>query len=383
MQKRSCINLTKQEYRKAIDDVIYLCGCAVNGVLPEKKRTDEMNLEQLFKASQNHTLSAIAAYALGFAGIKDHAFEQAKAKAIRKEAVMEIDKEQLFQQMEEKGIWYMPLKGTVIKGLYPAVGMRQMADFDILFDKNYQTEVRDIMTGLGFSCEHFGKGSHDVYFKKPVSNFEMHTELFGEVHKGELFRYYRNINDRLVKDPENGYGYHLSANDFYIYIMAHEYKHFSNGGTGIRSLLDTYVIWQKLGKELDAAYIKAECTKLGISEFEQKNKQLSLHLFGDEALTDDDREMLEYIIFSGTYGTVQNSIENSVKKYGGGKKGKRNYILKNLFLPMREIKAYYPFFYRHKILLPGLFFYRIGKAVTVKRKQTFSKLKQLRKLRNK
>ena len=106
-------------------------------------------------------------------------------------------------------------------------------------------------------------------------------------------------------------------------------------------------------------------------------------MFGDEALTDDDREMLEYIIFSGTYGTVQNSIENSVKKYGGGKKGKRNYILKNLFLPMREIKAYYPFFYRHKILMPGLFFYRIGKAVTVKRKQTFSKLKQLRKLRNK
>ena len=152
----------------------------------------------------------------------------------------------------------------------------------------------------------------------------MHTELFGEVHKGELFRYYRNINDRLVKDPENGYGYHLSANDFYIYIMAHEYKHFSNGGTGIRSLLDTYVIWQKLGKELDAACIKAECTKLGISEFEQKNKQLSLHLFGDEALTDDDREMLEYIIFSGTYGTVQNSIENSVKKYGGGKKVKEN-----------------------------------------------------------
>ena len=93
--------MTKQEYRKAIDDVIYLCGCAVNGVLPEKKRTDEMNLEQLFKASQNHTLSAIAAYALGSAGIKDHAFEQAKAKAIRKEAVMEIDKEQLFQQMEE------------------------------------------------------------------------------------------------------------------------------------------------------------------------------------------------------------------------------------------------------------------------------------------
>ena len=209
----------------------------------------------------------------------------------------------------------------------------------------------------------------------------MHNALFGEYHKSELFNYYRSVKDRLIKDPDNNFGYHFSANDLYIYITAHEYKHYSRGGTGIRSLLDTYVIWQKLGDELNEDYIKAECTKLDISEFEQKNKQLALHLFVGEDLTAEDRQMLEYIVFSGTYGTIQHNIENNVLNYGGGKKGKRKFILKKLFMPWSEIKKHYPLVYRHKILLPGLFFYRLGRAVTVKRKVTLLKFKALKKIK--
>ena len=45
---------------------------------------------------------------------------------------------------------------------------------------------------------------------------------------------------------------------------------------------------------------------------------------------------------------------------------------------MDEIKAYHPFFYKHKILLPCLFFYRLGRAVTVSRKKTKAQLKILK-----
>ena len=69
---------------------------------------------------------------------------------------MDIDKARLFERMEKGQIWYMPLKGTVIKELYPSIGMRQMSDFDILFDKKYAENVREIMLDLGFTCEHFG-----------------------------------------------------------------------------------------------------------------------------------------------------------------------------------------------------------------------------------
>ena len=272
--------------------------------------------------------------------------------------------------MEQEKIRYAPLKGIIIKELYPSIGLRQMSDFDILFDSKYSQKVRDIMLELGFSCESFGKHNHDVYFKQPVSNFEMHTGLFSEMINVEIFYYYKDIKERLIKDEDNNFGYHFRNEDLYIYLTAHEYKHFSESGTGLRSVLDTFVFWQKYGSQLDKEYISAETEKLGISDFEQQNRLLALHLFGDGELTEQDREMLEYVIYSGTYGTLQNSIENSVKKNGGGKKGKRIYIINKLFLPLNIVKEVYPFYYKHKLLLPVLFFYRIGKALTIKRSIT-------------
>ncbi len=144
--------MTKEEYRKAIDDVIYMCTCTVNGESPDKERIDSLNLEHLYKAANKHNLSAIVGYSLESAGVFDNSFIQAKAKAIRKVAAMEIDKEMLFERFEQEKIWYLPLKGTVIKDLYPSIGLRQMADFDILFDRKYQEKVRDIFLELGFTC---------------------------------------------------------------------------------------------------------------------------------------------------------------------------------------------------------------------------------------
>ena len=370
--------MTKEEYRKAIDEVIYLSGCAVNGKAPDKERVASINLEHLYKAAYKHNLCAIVGYALESAGVFDHAFIQAKAKAIRKVTVMEIDKELLFERFEKEGIWYLPLKGTVIKDLYPSIGLRQMADFDILYDRVYQGKVKEIFSELGFACEHYGKGNHDVYFKNPVSNFEMHTALFGSNHKKEIYEYYRDVKRLMQKDDNNKYGYHLSTNDFYVYITAHEYKHYSGGGTGLRSLLDTYIIWKTLGDELDTEYIRTETNKLGITDFEQRNKQLAIDLFSRKDLSDEEQEMLDYIVYSGTYGNINHAVDNKVQKYGGGKKGKRKYIMSRLFLPMDEIKAYHPFFYRHKVLLPCLFFYRLGRAVTVSRKKTKAQLRIIR-----
>ena len=351
--------MTKEEYLRAINDVIYLASCVVNNKSPDKEKTEKMDLDQLYQAANKHMLTAIVGYALKSAGISSEKFHQAWAKSIRKVTAMDIDKDLLFQEMEKEKIWYMPLKGTVIKDLYPSIGLRQMSDFDI----------------------HFGKGNHDVYFKQPVSNFEMHTALFNETHKNEIYKYYRNVKMRLIKDKNNQYGYHLSNEDLYIYLTAHEYKHYAAGGTGLRSVLDTYVFWQKLADQLDTEYIATETEKLDIRNFEQQNRSLALHLFGNGELTEAEHEMLEYIIFSGTYGTLQHGIENKVKEYDNISKGKRLFIINKLFMSMEQVKAYYPFYYKHKILLPVLFFYRIGKALTVSRKKTKSTLKILKKLK--
>ena len=54
------------------------------------------------------------------------------------------------------------------------------------------------------------------------------------------------------------------------------------------------------------------------------------------------------------------------------------YVKDKLFLPLDIVKENYPFYYKHKALLPVLFFYRIGKAVTVRKGQTKKTLKILK-----
>ena len=374
--------MDKREYVKAIKDVIYLAYCGVNGREPSDTRVQKMDINAVYEAAKKHLLTAICAMALESAGVKDNNFTQAKGKAMRKNAQMDIDRAQLLKQLEAEKIWYMPLKGSVLKDYYPKYGMRQMSDNDILFDSTRAEDVKLIMEAMGFTTEHFGQGNHDVYHKKPVSNFEMHTEIVG--HNDEtIFEYYRNVKDRLIKDEDNDYGYHFSNDDFYIFMTAHEYKHYSNGGTGLRSVLDTYVYLTKFGDTLDMEYIEIECEKLGIADFEKKGRSLAMNLFGNKKLTDEDKKMLKYIVFSGTYGTIENSVKNKVASYGG-KLAKVKYLLGRLTVPTKKTdpryeiySSYYSWYYEKKYRLPLLFFYRIGRGFTVTRKKIINEMKIL------
>lgn len=350
--------MTREEYQAAVDNMIYLVSCAVKETIPDRERVESMLLTNLYTVADYHLLTSAVAFALESAGIFDPSFAQAKAKAIRKIALMDAEMAEIFSKMEEAGIWYMPLKGTVLKDYYPQFGMREMADHDILFDASRADDVKDIMIGMGYDVEHFGTSNHDCYFKEPVCNFEMHRALFGAGYDQTFQEYYHNIENRLVGD---GYEKHFTPEDFYIYMIAHEYKHYSIGGTGLRSLLDAYVYLQKV--KLNMAYVTVETERLGIAEFETSNHSLAQHLFSGEELTETEREMLKYILSSGTYGTFLHRVENKMRK---NQWGKIRYALSRFFVPMSKkneeyntLSSAYPVFYKYKILLPLLPFYRV------------------------
>ena len=370
--------MTSEEYRAAILDVAYLAACAVNDIAPEAARVETMDLDRLYKAADRHLLTGITAMALESAGIKNEAFTQAKGKAIRKVAAFDVERTAVLAKLEEAGIWYMPLKGSVLKELYPKIGMRQMADNDILYDASKTSEVRTIMERLGFSTDSaYGRSIHDHYFKPPVCNFEMHRFLFGAGHDEKLVGYYQDVKNRLILNEGSFCGFHFSDEDFYIYMLAHEYKHYSGGGTGLRSVLDTYVYLKRKDKALDWPYISGELEKLGISDFEAQNRSLAMHLFDGEVLTAQDQEMLDYILSSGTYGNLQNRVVNGISKYGNGPWAKLKYIFRRLFLPMDTVRAVFPLFARYPFLLPFLPFYRVFRALSSRKGRLQAELKAL------
>ena len=340
---------------QTIKDVLYLASCAVNEIRPE--HIDGMDLEEIFRIAKEQSLSALISYALESGGYKDEETISCIASALRKILIFEAEKQTLFARLDAAGIWYMPLKGAVLKDDYPALGMREMTDYDILFDSTRAEEVKEILEEQGFTTKQYHTTSnHDVYFKEPVVNFEMHRSLFGGFHDDKLYSYYLNVKDRLLKDEGDNFAYHFTGEDFYIYMIAHEYKHYSHKGIGIRTLVDTY-IYLKKHSELDWAYMEEQFEKLGIAVFEKKNRTLAMKLFGGGKIEKpEEDEMLDYMFGAGTYGNVDNLVENVMKKQHGGK---LRYLVRRIWLPLETVKKAYPFFYSHKILLPVLPLYRL------------------------
>ena len=374
--------MTDLEMKASAYDMLYLSTCAIRGISPDRDRIQQMNDDALYAVCRFHSLTAVAACALESAGVTlSKRWQDARAKAIRKNLLLDAEREQILDFMEKSGIWYLPLKGIIMKELYPKAGMRQMSDNDILFDSSFQKQLQEYMEKRGYKPESVGKGHHDTYMKPPVYNFEMHTRLYDECSDGkEISRYYSDVKNRLVKDTDKEYGYHFTDEDFYIYMTVHEYKHYSGGGTGLRSLLDCFVYVRAKGDGLDWDHISRELEKLGLKDFERSSRELCMKVFsGTEppAMSDNEREMLEYYLLSGTYGTEKNHVENNMKKFSEktGSKSKFRYIMRRIFPELEVYKEHYPFFYKHRILLPIGWLYRLFKGIILKSRRIINELK--------
>lgn len=346
--------MTREEYRAAAENVVYLAACAVNGDRPDAGRVAGMDLRQLHELAAFHMLTGVVGFALEAAGVEDAEFARDKTAAMRRSTLYIAERTAVLAKLEEAGIWYMPLKGAVLESYYPRLGMRQMADNDILFDSSRRADVREIMTGLGFTTEDYGFWEHDVYFKDPSLSFEMHVGLINSETVRQFDAYYLHVRERLLKDAGNRYGYHFSDEDFYLYLLAHEYKHYTEGGTGLRSLLDTYVWLKRKRDGMDWDYIAREAGKMGIADFEQENRSLAARLFSGETLSESDKKMLDFILSSGTYGTVANRAEGQIRE-----KGRLGFFLSRLTIPKEIMLHDYPILKKAPILYPVMWLWRL------------------------
>lgn len=98
-------------------NVIYLVSCVVNNVIPDRSRVEMMNQDEVYAVAAHHMLKAAFAFALDSAGIKDKRSRETISRSQRKTALFANACEEIKQKLEEAGIWYMPLKGAILKDL--------------------------------------------------------------------------------------------------------------------------------------------------------------------------------------------------------------------------------------------------------------------------
>lgn len=339
-------------------DLLYLVSCAVNDEPVSAERCADMDLERVYCLAQYHSLSAAAAFALEQVTELPRVFDQAKKKAIRKMALFEIERGKILREFERQGIRYLPLKGILVKEYYPKAAMREMSDNDILCEADKMSSVKEVMTALGYTCDSYDVISHDIYSKPPSLDFEMHRTLF-EDDRQPFYDYYLNIWDKLICD--GGCAMRMTDEDFYLYLVAHIYRHYAFAGIGLRSLADIYLFLKKRGGDLRREYLDAELEKLGLKAFEHGFSALAQKVFTGQPLQEKEKAELTYIITSGSYGTSDNKDYHLVSEKLEGddsKQAKRRFYFRKVFISGYELKKRYPFVYKHKALYPLLLAYR-------------------------
>lgn len=359
-------------------DMVYLSACALTHTKPDANRVQTMDLEALFKMCCSHSLEALVFWVLE--PVCDPAMRETPILAewrshyhgaLRKNILMEIERTRVFAFLEQQNIWYMPLKGTILRQYYPLPELRQMCDTDILYDKSYRQTVCDWFVKNGYDAKCVDLACDDCFYKKPVYNFEMHRRLFDESHDPVWVKYYTGVENKLLT-TEGSSLRRFRDEDFYVYLLAHGTKHHDNGGTGLRTLLDCFVYRRAKAAEWDTAYIGAQLEQLGLTDFERMLCDLCDSLFTAENpgsiknLSAEQKQELEYILFSGTYGTKENMVKHGLEKIGDTDSltaQKIKYLRKRLFPCKMDMDRWCdyraPFFSHHPWLKPLAVPYRL------------------------
>ncbi len=333
-----------------------------------------LSFESIFRLAQAHSVANMAFYAVELLEKKPaepllSEWEQLRDKAIVKDINQLTELELISAALSEKNIRHIPLKGSVLKELYPQTDMRTMSDIDMLIDEENASDARDIMLELGYTCEHFGYDIHDVYYKLPVMNVEIHRELFGEEGRqfGEIFS-----SPFSLCAEQDGARARFTEEYFLAYVIAHAIKHYSEGGTGIRSFMDIAVYLR--AKPVDIERVCGILEPSGCADMARDIIGLSRVWFEGAESGEKYEKMAEYVISGGTYGTIQNSVENKVRE-----QGKVKYFLRLIFPTFWHMKQHYPILKKAPVLLPFCWLARLFTKPFINRRQNAAKLKALTK----
>ena len=354
--------------------LIHLIGCALNNTSPEEL-PENVTWEDIYRLAKYHSIDNLVFYSIEKLEKKPNEELYKKWKESRDRAILKginqlYERDVIIEKLTKAQIDICPLKGCIIKELYPSQDMRTMADLDILMDSNKADLVKKVFKEMGYVLDHIDEEGHDVYKKKPVMNVEMHHYLVPlDILQKEILQYYEKQWERLIPDKNNKHFYHMSKEDFYIYHIAHMVKHYKLGGTGIRSFMDIYIYKKQYKDILNWKYIYDELDKMKIKKLAITFEKVVEAWFQDGIIDDEIEQITTYIITSGTYGTLERSHKAVVQNKLEKSNNTFIYTIRRIFPNMKTMKRSYVILYKFPIALPFCWLHRGIRALIRKDKR--------------
>ncbi len=308
-------------------------------------------LPALFKLSKRHDLAHLIGDALDKNGLlPDSAeakkrFSQERNMAVYRIEQLRYEYEQTFAILEELQVDYLPLKGTVLRKLYPEDWMRTSADVDVLVHK---VDLGKIIAALQEKLEYVQEsiGAYDAVVISPTGfHLELHFDLITKYDNETANDLLANVWDYTDR-VGNSYQRIMRDDYFYYYHLAHMARHFIDGGCGVRPYVDLWLLNKKISfdKENRNALLK----KGGLLKFAQASEFLSRVWLEDEPHVQESRWLEDYLLNGGVYGNKENKVVIQQGQTGSRFK----YIMSRIFMPLEEMQYRYEVLKKHKWLYP-------------------------------
>lgn len=280
---------------------------------------------------------------------------------------------ELFAAFEAEGIDFMPVKGALLRGMYPKREYRSMGDMDVLIRVEQYERIRQIMLDQGFSA---GEENDHVYvWRKDALMLELHKHLIS-LEDVDYYDYFGN-GWRLAHSGE-GSGHMMSDEDHYLYVVTHFAKHYRGGGVGIRQMCDLWLM-RRAQAGMDEAYVCRELEKLTLYEFYENIVQ-TLKVWFEDGCASEKTDYISNVIYqSGAFGKKGSYLLSEGARLAGDKEASRwlryKYLFRRAFLPLKDMQLRYPLLKKYPILLPMMWIYR-GMHILGWEKEKVSKVEE-------
>lgn len=267
-------------------------------------------------------------------------------------------RDRLQQQLIQAQVPHVFLKGICLKESYPEPALRSMCDVDALVYTRDYGKIEQVARNLGgISLD--GDGNHNTFQFRNGVTVEFHPNL---LHHSAFVGTRMNPGWQYVKEENPTASMELTEEGFYLNVLCHLAHHFVCGGVGVRFILDVWVCRNLRREQPDRAFVEHELEHMGLLEFCRNIEALAECWFGNGTMTPELEELGDYILTSGSHGTIERAMLNAVSLAPKGNSAAA--LWKKIFYPKEELEDRFPWCKGKAVLLPAAWFARAWGAVT-------------------
>lgn len=341
-----------------------LADAAIHGTLVPAK-PDDVSFTDVYNLAVRHSLEALTYLAVErLENPPSERIASLWSERFYKSVITETKQltaySQVLEILEDCGAQVIPIKGIVLKDYYPEGVMRSMADVDLFYRHARRDTVHRKMLSHDYAVKsHNSANYHDTYENSTNISVELHRSLLSK--KDRLYTYFEQVWKR-AKPTAKGL-FEMTPEDEYLYLIAHQAKHFFESGLGVRPVIDVYLFKRAHNDTLDMKYVRKILGRAKLLSFEKALSALADKWFlgvKSEYVNDDIEEFFLACEPHGSSSNLRINLTQKMLDEGVTLPGaKRKYVLSQFFPSYKTMCSEYKSLSKAPILLPAFWAHRL------------------------